>query len=280
MLLLRPRWQGMEYAIIDPRLNAVPEGVATGLSLQTRAGFRVGGGYKIPKSGWAVSLSYTYFRSEDEDGINAPAGGNLYPIFTRPGLVDVVSSARAESRLRVNVFDLDFGRDISADEHVTLRFLGGVRLASVDQAFNAFYDGGNAIRATAAMQSDFDGVGPQIGGSGTWHVGNGFSVFGRARASLLYGEIHSRYRETDRNGLALLADVSTNTSRAVPTLDLGVGMSYCFRNMQVTVGYEINQWFQISEVPQFLDDVAVGKYMARQSSLSLDGVFFRVGFEY
>src|SRR5262245_16680757 len=153
-LILRPRWQNQDYAIIDPRQDLVPLGTTQSLSFDGRAGFRAGLGYQVPDSAWAITFTYTYLRSEAENGLVAPPGGNLFPTFTRPGLLDFVDQARAESRIRYNIFDLDFSRDIWADDCVAFRFLGGVRLASIDYAMNAFYDGIDAIRATAAISSD------------------------------------------------------------------------------------------------------------------------------
>jgi hypothetical protein len=280
VLLWRARWQNSDFAIIDPRMDLAPQGSVESANTPSRAGFRIGAGYTMPNSPWTATFTYTYFHSAGDDSLAVPAGGQLFPTLTRPGLIDTVTSAEAKSRINLNVYDIDIGRDFAVDPTFTLRVLGGVRLASLHEGLSAFYDGGDAVGAVVATGSSFSGAGPSVGGQGTWNLGNGFSLFGRARTSLLYGNVRSRITETNRNGAVLDADLTDNTQRAVPVVDLGVGVNWQYRWFSVAAGYEVSQWFQVMDQPQFVNDVAAAKFIARQSSLTLDGVYVRFGVTY
>jgi hypothetical protein len=279
-LLVRPRRSDLDYAVVDPRNNLVPEGSAAGLEWQTNSGLRVGFTWR-PNGGLNdISFTYTYVYSNDDGGVTRPVGGVVYPLLTRPGLIDEVQTATAFSSLNYNVFDIDVGRRIIIDECFNARVFAGSRIADIGQVFEASYDGIDANQAQSRFRSTMSGGGLTFGGEARWLLGNSLSAYGRGRGSLIVADYHTCVRETDFAGNVLLTDASDSFVKVVPVLDLGVGLSYRRRNWHASLGYELTQWFNQSESITFLDDFAEGKRFRRMTDLSLEAITFQVGVEY
>jgi hypothetical protein len=223
-----------------------------------------------------MGVIYTYFQSTGSGSATAPDGGTLYPTMTRPGLVDNVTDAQATSSLRLQIYDAEFGRTIAVDETLSLRLAGGLEFASILQQQNASYNGGDAVNTLVETHSDFNGVGPMLSGAAEWHLGYGFSLFGRTRAALLYGSTRTHLRETNQAGAVVNADLTDNYSQVVPFLNVGLGVGWEYHGLQVRLGYEINQWFDLGDYPFFTDDFAEGHFTRQHSNLGLDGFFAQI----
>jgi hypothetical protein len=198
----------------------------------------------------------------------------LVPLLVRPGGVDSALSATATQRLSYNIWDIELGRDFLMDTALGLRVLGGVRLATIGQDFDARYDGLAAIGADVQRHADFQGAGLLIGGEVHWTFGYGLSLFGRARGGLLFGDGNTRLRESNNNGAAVLVTVSDGFTQTVPIAEMGLGAALRFRRLFAAAGYEATNWFDLADAPT----VGVGgRPVPRQSNLALDGFFFNFG---
>ena len=276
-LLWRPRMTGLDYGIADPSYDLTPQGQVRNLSYQLSSGLRVGLGYRLPREGWEVGFTYTYLHSTANASLVAAPGGVLYPTQTKPGFIDVANRADASSSLDYNVFDVEFGRTWEVDPYLSLRAIGGVRFASIDANSSFRYDGLQAKLAEVRGQSGFDGVGPMAGLEARWAVVNGLSLFGNARGGLLYGDFIGSTLETNANGLSVNGDISDTSAGVAPFVSVALGGSWRWKNVSLAAGYEVTQWFNVMNRPQFTDDFSEGKVARRRSDLSFDGVFFRLG---
>jgi len=279
-LMMRPRRRGQDFAIVDNNLDTAAVGPIRNLDNKMKSGFRIGLGYRMPNSGLELMFTYTYLQSTNRQAIVAPIGGNLYATQTRPGLIDYVDSANANNSFRYNAFDLDVGKSWNVDSALTLRVLAGVRFASIAQDLGVTYNGLDANGATYRQKLNLDGAGPTLGGEATFNLGSGVSLFGRGRGSLIYGNLRSSTLETNNNGQTLNTNVADKYTQVIPMAQIGCGMSYHFRNVSLSAGYEVTNYFNLIDSPRFVDDFSEGKYVHRTSDLSIGGLFLQLGLAY
>jgi hypothetical protein len=277
--LLRPRRQASDFAISDPNTDAVPEGPVESLNGRMHSGFRLSAGYRREGSPWELSFAYTFFRACDMRTVNAPAGGLLYATQTRPGFVETADTATATSHWTHDLYDFEFGRYFTVDSALSLRVLGGVRIAHIGQDFDVVYDGRDASLTRVASGFDFVGAGLMVGGEAHWTIGRGFSLFGRGRGGMLFGATSSHLRESNAD-ITINADITDRNSVAIPFLEMGLGLAWKRGNWNARVGYEATNWFQLVSTPDFVDDITKGHLTRRQSNFSLDGFFAQIGFSY
>ena len=90
---------------------------------------------------------------------------------------------------------------------------------------------------------------------------------------MMTGRFRSGLSEVS-NGLPIV-NVSERFNKVVPTLDLGLGLSYQSGWLRLSVGYEFHNWFGVVEGFDFVDDAHPAKMARRSGDLGFDGVFFR-----
>jgi hypothetical protein len=275
--LLRPRINGLDFATVDPTNDATPTGQVKRVNYDTSSGLRVGVGFRPSNSYWDVSFAYTYLHADGSEDAVAPSGGTLYPLMGRPGVLDNVVSGAASAGLDYHVYDIAAGRLIKLDPDFVLRLQTGVRLANIRTDFNSAYDGGDANQANIYSSTRFTGAGLMVGGQGDWTVGYGLSVFGRARGALMYGDIKNRQLALNNAGATTNADLTDSSTQIIPVAELGVGLSWQYRNLVVSGGYEATNWFNLVDRQLFVDDFSEGRFQRRVSDLSLEGIFLRLG---
>jgi hypothetical protein len=279
-LLMKPRRRALDFAIVDPIDNGVPEGSIESINWDWSSGLRVGGGYRAPGSSWEVGVFYTYLHSSDHRTLEAPDGGALYATLTHPGAIEQVAVAAGSSSLNYNVIDLEVGRHFCLGDCFEARLFGGGRAAWIDQRLHVLYDGIDANLAEVTSPIDFDGGGLRAGGEGWWKLGGGFGLFARAAGSLLVGNFRTHLTETNAAGATVIVNVSDRFEKVVPVAELGAGVAWQSQHVRLSAGYEIVNWFNLVDSPDFVDDVHQGKLGRRTGNLSLDGVTVRaeVGF--
>jgi hypothetical protein len=279
-LLVRPRRRADDFAIVDPTNNLTPEGRIKSVNYDLTSGVRATLGYRWGGSGWESLFTYTYLHAGGDRTATAPDGGILYPTLTRPGLVDNALSAAAGSSLTYNLYDLESARRFVVDPSLALRLGFGVRLASIDQALDAYYFGGDASGTHVRSRVDFNGAGPMLGGEAQWVLPYGFRFFGRGRGALVVGDTRDSLRETDNAGLTLNANVRDHYFQTVPVLEMATGVAWEHRNLRLAVGYEVANWFNLIDSPTFVNDFAEGKIGRRHGDLTLEGLFVQLGVAY
>lgn len=205
-----------------------------------------------------VKLSFTHidFDSSDHTGVDAgdiltPAGGFI-SAFTN-------GTARASQDDDYNAVDLVFGQWIRIGDRVDLHPFGGLRYASIDTDAHASYFNVSTTTVPTAdryqkFTSDFDGIGPRGGIDTAVHLGDGFSIVGTVGASLLIGDVDSKYRATDSTGL-VATNVFENDDRTsvIPELDARIGVDYMYAftpttSMNVQLGYQVVNYFDVSDL--------------------------------
>jgi hypothetical protein len=275
-LLLEARRSDLDFAVSSGP-GGFPIGSVESVNWSGNSGFRVGGGYELPDH-WDVGVYYTYYWTDGNRSLGAPAGGTLYASTTLPsGIVSAVDSATAHASLNYNVLDIEFGHWIDAGHSAAVWIGGGGRVAWIDQRFDGTYNGNTAFLATFSSPINFDGGGLRIGAEGDWKLCHGLGFYGRAFGSLLTGDFRTSLLETNNSGASVLVNVSDHFRKVVPVAELGLGIYWQQNNWRALLGYEMTNWFGLVDSPDFAHDFA-NKLTYRTGDLSLDGL--RVGFQY
>jgi hypothetical protein len=248
-------------------------GSVEALNWHRESGLRGGSGYRLGE-GWEIGTYFTYLHSNaDQSLIQPTAAGAIFPTLTHPGFIDQVTSATATSSLNYHVIDVELARRLEINESSFVKVFGGGRFAWIDQSLDADYNGGDARLAHVSSPIRFNGGGFLVGGEGHWKGPGGFSLFARANGAILLGNFNSSLRETNNNGATVDVDVQRGFEKLVPAAEIGVGVNWRYRNLQVSGGYEFTNWFGLIDSPDFVDDVHPGKMARRTGDLSLEGLF-------
>jgi len=279
-LLVRARTNANDYAIIDPANNLAPEGSIRNAQYGTDNAFRIGGGYRPGGSAWDFVFTYFYLHDWENRNAVAPPGGLLYATLTRPGQVDNVGFAVAGASLNMNVYDLESIRNFQIDKDFAFKLGFGSRFANVEQDLQALYFGGDANGAAVRRHVCFDSFGLTVGGQGDWVFWRNFRLYGRARGSLLMADFDNSLFETNNGGATVNANVHEHYRQVVPVIELASGVAWEYRNLRVSVGYELQNWFNVVNAPTFVDDFSEGKLGRRTSDLGIEGFSFRLGYNF
>lgn len=117
-------------------------------------------------------------------------------------------ASKGKWRLNLNLYDLCIGRRFCISSCFSLVPFFGLRVADVDQKFHvhshADHDGsfnGASYHFNSKVKArcDFVGVGPRLGFLADYKLGCGFSIFGQAAGSLIYGKWDRSAREKFEN---------------------------------------------------------------------------------
>lgn len=272
VLAWAPRRRAQDYAI-QGTAEFGPVGRIRTLEGGYDPGLRVGAGYRLPGEGLELMAVYTHWHSAAEETISAAAGERLFPTLTHPAFVTEVDAAAASNSVNLNVVDFEIGRRFEVSETTQARAFFGPRYANLDQKFHVLYRGTAVGNDVVRRNLTFDGGGLRVGGEANFKFLEHVGLFLRGSGSLMAGRLRSRLTETG-NGLAVV-DIDERVNRIVPTMDLGIGLSYQRGGMRLSVGYEFHNWFGVAEGLDVMDDVAPGKIGRRAGDLGFDGMFFR-----
>jgi Legionella pneumophila major outer membrane protein precursor len=278
-LLLRPRREALDYALVSSTTAPTPIGQTQSLNFDLNSGIRASAGYRFAK-GWDAAFTYTYFRSTAEGSAAAPAGGVLYPTLTRPGFVDSALTASATAGVLQNVYDAEVGRRFELGDGFCGRVFGGFRFADIHNDFSAFYNGLDAAGSNVDTHNDFQGFGPIVGVEGAVSVCGNFQLYARASGGLLTGTSKFGLTETNQNGQSVYAAYDSQTRKVVPVANVGIGAGWHSGRLSVRGGYEISYWGSLIDTTRLSSDFSPGKTTTTSESLSLEGFFLRLGWEF
>jgi hypothetical protein len=172
------------------------------------------------------------------------------------GLGTGFDRAKGSSEQDLNRVDLTFGQLIRIGDRVDLHPFGGVSYMNLDTTNKGSYSDLNAagvyvVHSTMKNDSNYWGVGPSAGLDAAVHLGDGFSIVGRAGAALFIGDMDSSfvYKSTTVTQLDTVAEFENDQSVAVvPELDARLGIDYMYAfnpntSMNIQVGYEVANYF-------------------------------------
>jgi hypothetical protein len=277
-------------------------------------GFKLAAGYNMMHDGWDLFLQWTRFYTDnDEHGTTAGTNGTIFPSFVNQAdpsfvtdpLLNPISTgfqdASAYWKLRLNILDLELGREFYVSKWLTLRPHAGLRSAWIRQKLNASYSNGftsigrtvSAAKIVTHNKNNFWGMGLRGGLDGNWGLGSGFSIFSDLAAAILLGHFKVVQYEFDTisSPASTRLNVSEKYRAARVTLDLDMGLRYdhTFANdsygLMLQIGWEQHMFFSQNQLKKFMGiNNGVynysGLFESSQDDLNTQGVTFSARFDF
>ncbi|WP_417732920.1 Lpg1974 family pore-forming outer membrane protein [Rosistilla oblonga] len=274
------RRRGLDYAITtDDSTRAVGAGDVHNVEYGSDSGIRAGLHYTTA-TGWEVGFRYTYLDIDATSSAESPAAGNMWATRSHPNENEEARRASASANLDYDVFDLELRRWFLINRVAAIQFLGGLRWASIDQNLQIDYDGDDFSDGQVFNDGQMDGFGVRLGALGQWQMSHGLSLFARGAGTLAYGKFENRLLETNRDGADTIVDVTDRYEQALPAIEAAVGLSWRSDHIELACGYELTNWFDLSDRSMFVDSAHEGAYSPKSTDLLLDGLFARMAFQF
>ncbi len=249
-----------------------------------RPGFRVGFGGNMSYDEWDILINWTWFKSHTE----REKKGKLLALWAYPDVSSggYARKAGGEWKLHYNVVDLEMGRAFWVGKYFSLRPFFGIRGAWIDQDFKIKYH----LRTTPATnariktESDFEGGGVRAGFDARFALWSGWSFYGIASGSMLYGFYDCDFREKWKSGTIALSKDKFRQAASTAQLALGVRWD-CYvhhdrYHFGLYAGWEQNIWFGINKMNHFFSALTNGDLQQMNSDLTLQGGTFGVRFDF
>ncbi len=287
-LLLAVRGLPQTYALSGTVPQLGPMGGTQTIPSGYESGFRVGFGWRLADSGADSVIRYTYYSNQSDTSVASPGiinpdplalsipPRNVYPTLTVPGLVAAVVSANAQSNVTFNLADFEIGQTIKPfdwSESLNLRVFAGARFANMSQNLTATYNGGDVDFDTVSRKITFNGGGLRLGGSiensfsGNW----GYRFTGSA--SLITGAFAGSQTEVANN--AYILSITDKYVGIVPMTDLGLAVTYRHGGWNLSIGYEFQNWFNMLQGFNIVDDSNPAKLIREIGGIGFDGMALR-----
>ncbi len=288
-LLLRPRNEGVEYAVpingpIEAGAVPLQVGPTAVTDPQFQSGFRLGVAGALGQCA-SVSLTYTYYRNEVDDGpVSADSPYVLRPMVINPSSADAASDfsmASASEIITFNLVDLDYHHSLWSGDCGTLNYLVGTRYAELNQNFQA--DFGQIITAAVGTNIEFNGAGLRFGLDGERTIAGGFFMTASATTNFLGGQFSGSYLQSNANN-PVEATTSWQEARFVTILEAGAAVGWQSQNgrIRTTVGYMVSDWLNVVKPSDFISAVQANQYVGTNqignTSLIFDGLTARFEF--
>jgi len=332
---------GMEYAVnnhitnpvnlVDPPLEADIQTLNNLINASYETpdfkwdfGFKAGIGYNSACDGWDLGILWTWYQGRGSSHVEAQADNNqtLLPLWSAysplEGSVLYATDIETNWKLKLNLIDLDLGREFWSSKYVALRPFVGLRIAYLKQSYDLEHKGGSFTANTQVtttdrnvnnfvdLENDFHGVGIRAGLDSTWNLGCGWGIYGNMAASIVYGRFSVDHNEYNRQAASphskikvMETDYSFRASRAM--LDLGLGLQWstlfcgCQYGLTAQLGWEHhlffnqNQMWRVNRIGDTFDGaVAEGEpnntgenvFEQRRGDLDTQGWTLRLTFEF
>ncbi len=303
-------WQGHEnglgYAVKTKEVQSLETALynssTKNLHFDWDFGFRLGLGYNLPHDGWDLSAGWTWFHN-NASGSAYPYSGVLFSANPFEPQEDEVTggyeSVTSNLSIKLNMIDLDLGREFFVSKWMTLRPFMGLRTAWVRQHLNTDSIGplpltGSNVTTDSINSSDksnYWGLGLRAGLGTQWGVGHGISFYGNAAASLLNGFFktsnydYSNYIDGTHN------DSVTNTNsfrvgRVIAEFAMGLRWDTMFADDRahfgIQAGWEQLMFFGQNQFQHFYgtEFANAGSYFANQGDLTFQGWTLAIRFDF
>jgi hypothetical protein len=242
-------------------------------------GLRIGLGLNFPKEGYDLQFSWTWFATDASNSEHV-LEGNLLPLWAHPDSPSFAQAffAKGTWHLDLNVGDIEWGRSSWFGGNFSFRPFFGIRGLWLDQDLTNQYTYHTTpqVRGHLRLDSDFRSGGLRAGAETRFTLPYGFSFYGLASGSLLYGRLNARMHfEEDEFTTAKTKD---RPLTSISSLQLGLGASWDTHfcqdrcHIELHVGWEQNIWFGANQMHHFLNTLNSGDYFKEHSNLTLQGL--------
>ncbi len=243
------------------------------------SGLRLGIGFNFPKEGYDAAFYWTWFSTDRSNSVSNPEG-TLFSIWAHPDNTATVADtfAKGSWNLNFNLLDLEWGRSSWFGGYFSLRPFFGVRELWLRQDLKNRYDYDTTPITFGKLgaKSDFSGGGLRAGADARFAIPYGFSIYGIASGSLLYGRFNADFRLKENS--FTIAQAKNHFWRGISSLQLALGLgwdTHFFRDrlhIQFHIGWEQNEWFSVNQMSHYMQEVGSGVFFQENSNLSLQGL--------
>lgn len=251
-------------------------------------GARVGFGGNMPYDEWDIYLYWTWFHADPSDSAKQHQHGPLLVLWSHPDAAgtNLATHAHAKWDLTINVLDLEMGRPFWVGKHLSVRPYMGIRGAWIDQEFKIKYDYATApgIKGKLKMESDFEGVGARAGIDMRFALYNGWSLYGLAAASLMYGSFDCNFHQKSNHHK--IARTEDGFHRGISTVQMGLGVRWdkFFHSRRyhvgVAAGWEQNIWYGVTQFNHYYSQLQIGAVDQNNGDLTLQGGTLSARFDF
>ena len=275
------RRSGWDLAVRDADTDNNIEGPIESLEFDNSSGFRSSISYLLG-TGWDVGFSYTFYETDQQRNLAAGDGGQLWLTRANPGSFNnSANEVFAEADIDLDLFDLEAGYWLQPCRNLRLRGFGGVRLASLNQSFQASYRGGTVTSSGRQyrQQTDLNASGLRAGSEANWQLPNGLVFSGLLASSVLVGDFESGYAESEPDftsaGNVQLTDDYVDM---LPVLDVRLGVAKRWGRLTLETGYEASVWFSADRRYGFsgAETINRGAMTNVPHDLGFDGFYLRM----
>ncbi len=290
-LLMKATEDGLSYAI-DGNSNLIGSpnglgGVVKNISYDWDWGFRLGVGYNLPHDGWDLLLNWTWFRSGEKASDKEPFSQSIYQTYTAfTNAIPQVGLAKGSSRFHLDFLDFEFGREFFVSKWVTLRPFIGARGGWFTRTFRMKYQQLVSLplsTISVELQNRFRSGGLRGGLNTQWGLGCGWSFFGDAAASLLYGRQQLHQLQSAQGGLFLNVHNKWTMVRAMTDLSAGLRwdrlLSDDLYRIRLQLAWEQHLLIGFNKDMNFFSNFPV-KYNSNQGDVAVSGVSFQARFDF
>ena len=290
-LYLRPRDAEVAYAvpidgnITDPSDPVFPIGPIGVANPDFQPGFRFGFS-RVCSDCTMVEVTYSQLDATTNDAITVAGGtGPVVRSLVSPLPINAaVDSLDAEAHLFVQfkTLDVDYKSLIAYGDDYRLAFVLGLRLAKLNQEFDALFETNGFD--TVNTDVEFEGGGIKIGLEAERCLHNPqWFAYAQGDVAFLGGESRATYIGTN-DADASLVDTQWEAGRMVTMtdLELGLGWQNCSGCLRLSGGYTISTWYNIVRTNEWISAVQKNNYSDEADNLfgmmSFDGITARAEF--
>ena len=293
LLIWQSHENGLSYATAaksaEPLTSALNSSETKNVHFDWDLGFRIGLGYNLPHDGWDLQTGWTHFTNHASREKVAPNGWVYLPSFLYgPSLEGATGFKQAETRwsLHLNLINLELGREFFVSRSMTLRPFISLRSGWVYQKMNDSFatsiPSTDLASAHLKNSAKFFGLGPRSGLSTEWAFGKGFSFFGDAGFSVLYGfsKVFTEQKQgyTDGSEKTPVSNYnSIRISRAISELALGLRFDRMLcremYHLRIQAGWEHLLFFGQNQFSRFIGTTNgnAGALITNQGDLTIQG---------
>lgn len=285
---------GTEYCYTD---TVTPAAYPISGNMKTNAfkwnwGARVGLGYNFDYDNWEADITYTYFKAHSDERVFGTPSFSLIPLKGDPDnsvpSITYVTKASSQVKVRLDSLDVHLARHYFVSKDLSFRPHCGLRNSWIYLEQNINLEGGTI--PSSKVYKDFEtnklwGIGPEVGMDSKWYLCNGFSIFGSASASLMYGYFKVNHNEINTTDPSYTVNINAPIHRFVPNAQIALGLAYDKylndnkQHVNVTLGWETIYYFRANQNLQLLD-FATRRYSHVSEDISFEGVTLHFRLDY
>ncbi len=251
LLYLKPLLGGTAYAYTDSTLvESLPiYGSIKELKFGMDLGLKVGIEKEIPENDWGVRLDYTYFKTADSS--SATVGKISDTLMALKGISQFTDPEFDYGKSTGKVVWNDLALHLNDYYFIKSKFLFkpmiGLRASWLKlNQWTRYTGGSNLLGETDYVedQSNFFGIGPDIGNKAEWFFTDGFSISGLVDIALEYGYFKIKYKESYSGSTLDRVRLSQSKHQFLPVVDLALNLNYGFffvekkSYVKLSIGYQ------------------------------------------